>query len=123
MGVVSINSININMKFLGLVTLVGLVAAAPQNFQKDSKLVEQQLKNVLNEVGLKQGKLNKAEKIAKKELAKGAKAAEKFAKQNGVTVDFDKIFNQLNKQYGKQATKLVNKADDKENKLTMQTGT
>merc|ERR1711953_562809 len=47
---------------------------------------------------------------AKAELEKRVKAAEKFAKQNGVTVNFDKILNQLNKEYGKQAEQMANKA-------------
>merc|ERR1712141_246629 len=109
MGVVKNNSINPNMKFLGALALVGLVAAMP-NFQKDSKRAQQEAQKVLNQVGLNQQKINKGINRAQAEMQKGVNQAEKFAKQNGVTVDLQSVFDKLQAQFGNQARQMAKNA-------------
>merc|ERR1711981_181611 len=109
MGVVKNNSINPNMKFLGALALVGLVAAMP-NFQKDSKRAQQEAQKVFNQVGLNQQKINKGVNRAQAEMKKGVNQAEAFAKKNGVTVDLQSVFDKLEAQYGKQAQQMAKDA-------------
>jgi hypothetical protein len=80
------------MKFLGIVALVGLVSA--NNLDSDIQAAQ----NLLQQNGITEQKLNNARANAQAKLDVGLKKAEKLAKQNGVQIDFSKIFNDLNTQ-------------------------
>merc|ERR1711997_1075140 len=104
MGVVSTNTTKSNMKFLGVIALVGLVSA--NNFNSDLKAAQ----NALKQNGIDQQKLTNARNKAEDAVKGGLSKAEKYAKQNGITIDFTKIFNDLNTKYGTQVEKAVSDA-------------
>merc|ERR1712066_734683 len=101
MGVVSINSIKSNMKFLGIVALVGLASA--NNLNSDVKAAQ----NLLKQNGFDQQKLANAQAQAQAKLTTGLTQAQNYASQNGIDIDFNQIFNDLNTKYGQQVEQAV----------------
>merc|ERR1712066_381643 len=101
MGVVSINSIKSNMKFLGIVALVGLASA--NNLNSDVKAAQ----NLLKQNGFDQQKLADAQAKAQAKLNAGLNQAQNYASQPGIDIDFNQIFNDLNTKYGQQVEQAV----------------
>merc|ERR1712165_128384 len=57
-----------------------------------------------------QQKLTNARNNAEAQVKKGLSQAEKLAKDNGINIDFNKIFDDLNAKYGKQVEAAVQNA-------------
>ena len=92
------------MKFLGIVALVGFASAS--NLESDIKAAQQ----LLQQNGITQQKMDNAVKKAENKFQQTLSQAQSMAADNGVLIDFNKIFDNLQTSYGDQVEAAVSNA-------------